>query len=301
MLTSKQKEIMLPVATNRGSIIAVLSKLRDNKKRIESDEKAYFNKEKDERDRNAFYEGIDFELGDAEVVQAISDLLREGHINQVRYDPSEYVYPWVDLRPDGNLTSIYNGKNRDPEEVIGADYIISLEREREMDRIPDNDLERIAQISADYKYNCEHVVPQSWFNEEEPMRGDIHHLFTCDPYCNSFRSNYPYHDFSEYTPELGMSRIDEGCGKAAEELFEPEYGKGTVARAMLYFLLRYSERIETRYLKQVDTDLLLEWHARFPLDVYEKHTVNPFRLSADAGCDEKSQGVSLLILVFFQI
>ncbi|GGK05894.1 hypothetical protein GCM10007063_30370 [Lentibacillus kapialis] len=101
------------------------------------------------------------------------------------------------------------------------------------------------------------------------MRGDIHHLFTCDPSCNSFRSNYPYHDFAEYTPE--MNQIDENCGKAEEERFEPEYGKGIVARAMLYFLLRYPNQVEAKFLEQIDTDLLLEWHVTFPPDLYEKH------------------------------
>jgi hypothetical protein len=24
-------------------------------------------------------------------------------------------------------------------------------------------------------FNCEHAVPQSWFAEREPMRGDLHH------------------------------------------------------------------------------------------------------------------------------
>ncbi|WP_010531321.1 endonuclease I family protein [Lentibacillus jeotgali] len=269
MLNSKQKENLLPVTADRGRMDAMLSKLKDDKKNIVEDEKAYFDKEKDERDREAFYKGIDFELGDDEVIEAMKDLLRESHTNRVRYDPSEYVYPWVDLQPDGNLVSIYNGKSRQPEEVIEADYMTSLKREKEMDKV--SDPERFAQIAADFKYNCEHAVPQSWFNEQEPMRGDIHHLFTCDPSCNSFRSNYPYHDFAGYTPEVQMSRIDENCGKAAEELFEPEYGKGTVARAMLYFLIRYPNQVEVEFLEQVDTDLLLEWHATFPPDLYEKH------------------------------
>ncbi|GAB3062230.1 endonuclease I family protein [Virgibacillus ainsalahensis] len=271
MLTSRQKEVMLPVTIDRERVNALHAKLKKDRKRMQDDEKAYYDKEKDQRDMEAFYQGIDFELDGDQVIQAMKDLLRERHINKVTYDPSEYVYPWVDLRPDGNLMSIYNGKSRNPEDVIEADYMTSLKREEEMNKISDEDKERFAQIAADFKYNCEHAVPQSWFNEQEPMRGDIHHLFTCDPTCNSFRSNYPYHDFTAYTPEIEVSRIDEGCGKAAGELFEPEYGKGAVARAMLYFLIRYPNQIEAAYMEQVDTDLLLEWHVKFPPDLYERH------------------------------
>ncbi|MEU9014913.1 hypothetical protein AB0D12_35245 [Streptomyces sp. NPDC048479] len=59
-------------------------------------------------------------------------------------------------------------------------------------------------LEASMPFYCEHVVPQSWFTKQEPMRGDLHHLFAC-----------------------------EAVG------FQPEEGKGTVARAPLYFLLRH--------------------------------------------------------------
>jgi endonuclease I len=46
-------------------------------------------------------------------------------------------------------------------------------------------------------------VPQSWYAKAEPMRGDLHHLFACEPRCNSFRSNIPYFDFADFSnPEV---------------------------------------------------------------------------------------------------
>ncbi|MCE0446644.1 endonuclease [Streptomyces tricolor] len=42
-------------------------------------------------------------------------------------------------------------------------------------------------------------MPQSWFAKREPMRGDLHHLFACEPECNSFRGNIPYTDFPAST------------------------------------------------------------------------------------------------------
>ena len=56
-------------------------------------------------------------------------------------------------------------------------------------------------LEAQLPYNCEHVVPQSWFAHKEPMRGDLHHLFACESGCNSFRSNIPYFDFMENEEE----------------------------------------------------------------------------------------------------
>src|SRR5699024_7977163 len=86
------------------------------------------------------------------------------------------------------------------------------------------------------------------------------------------RSNYPYYDFADYNPQIiGNQRVEDTCGKAERNLFEPEYGKGTVARAMLYFLLRYPKEIEPSYKEEIDIDLLLDWHQQFPPDIYEKH------------------------------
>lgn len=65
--------------------------------------------------------------------------------------------------------------------------------------------------------------------------GDLHHLFACEPTCNSSRGNYPYHDFEDYIPEASAAGIKAGCGKSDEGKFEPEYGKGIVARATMYF------------------------------------------------------------------
>jgi endonuclease G len=82
-------------------------------------------------------------------------------------------------------------------------------------------------------FNCEHVVCQSWFDHAEPMRGDLHHLFTCERKCNSFRGNAPYTDFPNY-----LEVVRESCGKRETDTFEPAAGKGAVARATFYFLLR---------------------------------------------------------------
>lgn len=272
MLNQKQNERLFPVTTDRERISTIISQLAKTKENIQKDEKVYYDEEKDKRSVEQYYCNIDFENPNEELIKALTQLLLETHTNKVRYDPSEYVYPWVDLRPEGNLFSIYSGQERQAEEVIKEDYETSLKRKEEAEKEVDTDInqveDRLARIERDFKYNCEHTVPQSWFNEQEPMRGDLHHLFTCDPVCNSIRSNYPYHDFTGYNPQkVSTKRVEDTCGKSDEELFEPEYGKGTVARAMLYFLIRYPDEIEQSHMKGVDTELLLEWHQSFSPDI----------------------------------
>ena len=125
-------------------------------------------------------------------------------------------------------------------------------------------------LEAGLPYNCEHVVPQSWFGKAELMRGDLHHLFACEIACNSFRSNHPYFDFNDFGER---DIIRDRCGKLSANRFEPLQGEGAVARATLYFLLRYPGNInntENEYqAERIKT--LLAWHTKFPPIEYEKH------------------------------
>lgn len=215
-----------------------------------SNNKLYYEEERDKEIKQAYYKN-DFDRED------LQDLLEKTHENKLSYSPHRYVYPWVDLQENGKLKSIYSGKEMDPLAVIEEDIRILEDR-----RV------NITGLSDEVKLNCEHVVPQSWFEEREPMRGDLHHLFACDPTCNSRRGNSPYDDFPDYVPEGLTLGIAEGCGKADEGKFEPEFGKGIVARATFYFITRYPGVIDNNL---VNLELLLEWHQQFPVSLYEKH------------------------------
>ncbi len=82
-------------------------------------------------------------------------------------------------------------------------------------------------------FNCEHTWPQSLFNQNEPERADIHHLFPTDVNANSRRSNYSFGVVSSAT-------WTEGGSKLGGNVFEPrDAHKGDCARAMLYFAIRY--------------------------------------------------------------
>lgn len=117
-------------------------------------------------------------------------------------------------------------------------------------------------------YNCEHVVCQSWFSKKEPMRGDMHHLFACEAGCNSFSGNTPYFDFPDF-----LEVVRGECGKQEGEQFEPENGKGKVARATLYFLLCYPGKINSvmSIYNEDRLQTLPDWHKQFPVTEHEKH------------------------------
>src|SRR5690625_3754706 len=100
------------------------------------------------------------------------------------------------------------------------------------------------------------------------MKCDIHHLFACEPMCNSLRANYPNY---EYGVNETPAQKQHNCGKYEINRFEPAYGKGIVARATLYFLLRYPKQISKKYLNKIDIPLLFRWHEQYPVTNYERH------------------------------
>ena len=134
------------------------------------------------------------------------------------------------------------------------------------------DLHELARtVTQELHFNCEHVVPQSWFDEHEPMRGDLHHLFTCQPKCNSLRGHKPFAELADSQQLLAECGRILGEGESAT--FEPLTGKGAVARATLYFLLRYPGRIEEvmREPTLAAVPTLLAWHVLEPVGEYELH------------------------------
>lgn len=256
----------------------VLVEVKHNKIRIKKEEE-YYDKEEDHKIINQYYQDISFQNTDKkELFNQLSELITNTHEIHLPYNSNtrNYLYSWVDLQVDGTLKSIYSGKDKDPEQLIKEDYRAEWNREEAYSKLMKmssaNEAviqDTIKVIEKENMYNCEHVVPQSWFDKDNPMRGDLHHLFTCEKTCNSIRSNYPYYDFNDYSPEFELKGIASECGKYEEQKFEPESGKGEVARATLYFILRYPNEIN-RY-DQKDIKLLLKWHNEYQVTTHEKH------------------------------
>ena len=241
-----------------------------------SRERVYLDADADARSREAYYADVDPDAHARELAVALTALLDATHVPHCAYKPAELVYPWVDLHPDRRLRSIYSGDPFEPEELIRADADIARQRAarvhelllrdttvgpREFDRAFDA-------LEAELPFNCEHIVPQSWFGKREPMRGDLHHLFACESRCNSFRGNTPYTEFP-----VVERNVMSACGRREPDGFEPAAGKGAVARATLYFVLRYPRQVgdEVRELQRDRVALLLRWHDTEPVGEYERH------------------------------
>ena len=132
--------------------------------------------------------------------------------------------------------------------------------------------------------NCEHTWPQSYFNEENPMRGDINHLFPTHMDANSRRSNYAFGNVVQnITWQDAGSKL--GQNNYSEIVFEPRDGhKGDAARAIFYFVTRYGNR--ENYLGTHQEADLREWFWEDPVSQKEidrnngvdqyQHNRNPF-------------------------
>lgn len=225
---------------------------------------AYYDKAADAQDRQKYYGDLAGRLPSMDgksLYRDLGKLVTSTH-KPVDYDPEAHLYPWVDRRPTLQLDSVYNdkadnGAPGDPgglwilADGQGPSTLVFSEKEGKI-------------------FNCEHVVPQSWFNKKGVPRADLHHLFTCDIDCNSLRGNSLYYEFNgkgdDTMPSCGIS--DHG-----RDRFEPFGGKGAVARAVLYFLMRYPGEIgdEKGEFTPKDLDMLKKWSRENPVSEYELH------------------------------
>ena len=200
---------------------------------------------------------------------ALAERLERTHDPRPAYKPLQWVYPRVDLHPDGVLRSIYSGKTFSPEELIQADAAVERARTERMLEFnlretalgPSELRAEAAAIEAALPYNCEHVVPQSWFDEDEPMRGDIHHLFACESGCNSFRGNFPYFDFPD-TQEI----VRDACGRREDDRLRAgrRQGPGRAGDALLPAPLPGADRRRRAGAHRRSAAMLLAWHEARP-------------------------------------
>ena len=248
-------------------------------------DKPYFDAEKDRDDVAEYYAEIDFGAGPVALYNALNKLAVQTHETALSYKTARlmHLYPWVDLRENGDLRNVYSGVILDPAEII-AQELERFELARpgflsdfSAEFFEDEDLDALElALETQMPFNCEHVVPQSWYQKRQPMRADLHHLFTCEPSCNSFRSNIPYFDFEPLlseSPESDHEIVRRECGQRNGDKFEPEMSHGAVARATLYFLLRYRKEIgdDAREMQKDRLSTLIDWHLADRPNRFEKH------------------------------
>ena len=244
-------------------------------------DRVYYDPQADRAAAEAYYAGVQPE--------GYATLVTQTHTRTPAYQPARELYPWVDLQPDLTVRSLYTGQRWDPADLIRADLQVQGMRVAALSRLTlaagSDPTQAEAMVEAVLPYNCEHVVPQSWFDRLEPMRGDLHHLFACETRCNSFRGNTPYTEFVDYPhppaepepgPGLGpqgppsqVTVVRDDCGKRETSGFEPAHGKGAAARAVFYFALRYPGTLDE--VPAESYALLLAWHQADPVTLWEQH------------------------------
>jgi hypothetical protein len=131
--------------------------------------------------------------------------------------------------------------------------------------------------------NCEHTVPQSFFNKAQPMRSDLHHLYPTHERVNGARGHLPFAEIPDsqtdkwYIYSGGMqsgssipsSDIDSYSELNTNVAFEPrEDHKGNVARSVFYFYTMYPTQAGN-ISKIGDINTLYEWHINDPVDEWE--------------------------------
>lgn len=119
--------------------------------------------------------------------------------------------------------------------------------------------------------NVEHIWPQSAFNENLPMKSDLHHLRPTFITPNNKRGNLPFCYVVTPTYYVASSGA-RGDGKCFEP---PDNVKGDVARAIFYFVVRYYDRnirnsINYFLFYQSKVSMFLHWNKVDPPDEYEK-------------------------------
>ncbi|OON67197.1 endonuclease [Hymenobacter sp. CRA2] len=133
--------------------------------------------------------------------------------------------------------------------------------------------------------NCEHTIPQSWFNEVSRMRSDIHHLYPTYTQWNSNRGSDMFAEIPDAQTRIWMrnttsqssipsSNIDE-WSEDSGSLFEPrEDHKGNLARTAFYFYTMHAgqnfDSGKEVITALADLQTLYQWHLADPVDAHER-------------------------------
>lgn len=122
---------------------------------------------------------------------------------------------------------------------------------------------------VDRYINAEHIWPQGYFNSRLPMVADLHHLRPTWMTPNSYRGNLKFGEVTSYIYSTSAGSLK------SNSAFEPaDAVKGDVARAMLYFVVRYHDKnirsgMNYRSFWENTVPTLLKWNRQDPPDSAE--------------------------------
>ena len=118
--------------------------------------------------------------------------------------------------------------------------------------------------------NAEHSWPQGFFNGDLPMRADLHHIFPTFIKPNNTRGSSPFGLVGRAVYATSSGSMFDGS------VFEPaDAVKGDIARALLYFVVRYYDRnirdgMNYRDFWTSRVPMLLQWDRQDPPDAAER-------------------------------
>lgn len=135
-------------------------------------------------------------------------------------------------------------------------------------------------------FNTEHTWPQSFFNSNDPMVSDLHHLFPTDAEPNNRRANYAFgFVVSGITYQDGGSKLGRDVNNNI--VFEPrDQHKGNAARSIFYFVIRHQNW--GTYLAQSQETALRQFHLIDTVDARERlrnDRVKQFQNNRNPFCD----------------
>jgi len=170
-----------------------------------------------------YYSPLINKSGTAQILQTLHSLI-SSHTN-VGYDGLYNVYPSSDSDAGGKMWDMYST----------CDWTHGQKKCGNYKNVCDC-------------YNREHSVPQSWFNEANPMKSDAFHVYPTDGKVNGQRSNYPYGECSGGTNlggkalgKLGSSTFTGYTNVGT--VFEPvDQYKGDFARSYFYMVACYYDK-----------------------------------------------------------
>ncbi|GAA4005153.1 hypothetical protein GCM10022408_16220 [Hymenobacter fastidiosus] len=198
--------------------------------------------------------------------QALKDWLRQNWYDDKRvdlgYDRARgKMYNYVDVF-DGKLTCVYSG------------YAVP--------KTIDSAATSTSNVGS---INCEHTIPQSWFNEVSRMKSDIHHLYPTFTAWNSNRGSDPFGEIVDAQTQTWMrGTVAQAAIPSANlaewsedtnTMFEPrEDHKGNVARTAFYFYTMHQGQAFDAGKGVItalgDLNTLYQWHLADPVDARER-------------------------------
>ncbi len=192
-----------------------------------------------------FYDASTFDKYDNELKSALNSLTA-GHTALGYNTARDRMFDTIDKQPGDTIECVYTGikikaANRTQAQGLGFD--------------------------------TEHTWPQGTFSQNEPMRSDIYHLYPTNSNANNTRGSFPFGKVvSNITWQQGGSKL--GNDSQGSIVFEPrDVHKGDVARALFYFITRYSTNYGN-YLGIVQEQVLRDWNSFDTVSVREKNRNN---------------------------